>query len=154
MNRKKILKRASKTTQHLIDDVKPYVRSASKASQSTMSTIAEGAASLASLVGAASAVVKSDVVQDLMSQANRFRRRNDTSTGTLVAIGAGVALVAGGLAYMLGTERGQKLRAEVADLAKPYFERAKETAIHVSDSFQTQMNGAKNGVSSHANAPS
>ncbi len=151
--RKKMMKRAAKTTQNMISDVKPFMRSASKASQSTMSTLAEGAAGLASLVGAAGAVMKSDVVQDLVHQAGRFRRRNKTSTGTLVAIGAGVAIVAGGLAYLLGTERGQKLRAEVVDRAKPYFERAKETAMHVSDGLSSEDKDGKS-AGTHANAPS
>ncbi|MEO9142589.1 MAG: hypothetical protein ABI332_09965, partial [Polyangiaceae bacterium] len=132
------MKKAAKTTQSLISDVKPYMRSATKASQSTFSTITEGAAGLASLVGAAGAVMKSDMVQDLVHQAGRFRRRNETSTGTLVAIGAGVAIVAGGLAYLLGTERGQKLRTEVMDRAKPFFEKAKETATHVSDGLSSE----------------
>lgn len=151
--RKKMMKRAAKTTQSLISDVKPFMRSASKASHSTMSTLAEGAASLASLVGAASAVVKSDVVQDLVSQATRFRRRNETSTGTLVAIGAGVAIVAGGLAYLLGTERGQKLRSDVIERAKPYFDRAKETAMHVSEGLSSDVAESKTNAS-HAHAPS
>jgi hypothetical protein len=120
---------AAKTAHKLVDSITP----SSKTRVETMHTIASGAASLASLLGGAWAVVNSDVARDLFNDVKVLRRRNDfgKSAGTWIAIGAGAAAVATGVAFFLGTQSGQKVREQVSALAKPYVEKAIATAQEV-----------------------
>ncbi|MEO7113729.1 MAG: hypothetical protein ABI183_25040, partial [Polyangiaceae bacterium] len=120
---------ASKTAHKIVDSLKP----SSKTKADTMHTLASGAASVASLLGGAWAVANSDIARDLFNDVKLFRRRNDygKSAGTWIAVGAGAAAVATGVAFFLGTQSGQRVREQVAAIAKPYFEKAISTAEEV-----------------------
>lgn len=159
--RKKIIRRAAKRSQDLVDEVRPLATKATKvasdASSATMSSLAGGAATIASLVGSVMAIAKSDFVHDILDEAKRFRRK-DTSAATLVGVGAGVAIVAGGAAYLLGTERGRKLTGEIEQLAKPYLDRAKPYMDRAKDAAhnvqETVQHGLSFNTSSHVNGAS
>jgi hypothetical protein len=122
---------ASRTAHKIVHELTP----SSKTKTNTLASLASGAASMASLLGGVWAVANSDVGRDLLSDVKMFRRRNDfgKSAGTWIAIGAGAAAVATGVAFFLGTQSGQRVRDQVATIAKPYFEKAIETANEVRD---------------------
>ena len=134
---KKMLKRvvkkhaaaASKTAHKIVHELTP----SSRTKTNTLASFASGAASVASLLGGVWAVANSDVARDLLGEMKLFRRRNDfgRSAGSWIALGAGAAAVATGVAFFLGTQSGQRVRHQVATIAKPYFEKAKETANEV-----------------------
>ena len=120
---------ASKTAHKLVDSLTPSAKTRTE----TMHTLASGAASVASLLGGVWAVANSDVARELFNDVKLFRRRNDygKSAGTWIAVGAGAAAVATGVAFFLGTQSGQKVRQQVAAIAKPYVEKAMATAEEV-----------------------
>lgn len=134
---KKMLKRvakqqaaaASHTAHRIVDTITP----SKKTRAQTMQTMASGAASLASLLGGVWAAANSDIARELFSDVKALRRRNDfgKSAGTWIAVGAGAAAVATGAAFFLGTQSGQRIREQVTSIAKPYFDRAVETAHEV-----------------------
>ena len=128
---------ASKTAHNLISELTPSAKTRSE----TLSTLASGAASVASLLGGVWAVASSDVARDLLGDIKSFRRRNDTvGAGTWIAVGAGAAAVATGVAFFLGTQSGQKVREQVVAIAKPYFEKAARTAEDVRGEIATKAN--------------
>ena len=143
--KKKMLKRAAQRSEKVIKQIAPAAESAKKkvlsTSNATLSTIAGGAASLASLLGGVMAIAKTEVAQDLFRDILKLRRR-EPSAAVLVAIGAGITAVVGGAAFFLGTERGQKLSHDAFERAKPYLDRAKETAVELSHGWNhTTANG-------------
>ena len=155
--KKKLLKKAaiqhaeaaSKTAHKIMHELTP----SKKARAEAFSTLANGAASVASLLGGVWAVANSDVAKELFNDVKSMRRRNDfgKSAGTWIAVGAGAAAVATGVAFFLGTQSGQKVRDQVAKIAKPYFERAIETATEVRGEIASKN---ADGVRSTANAVS
>lgn len=146
--KKKMLKRAAQRSGKVIQQIGPAAESAKKkvlsTSNATLSTLAAGAASLAPLFGGVMALAKSDVAQDLYRDIMKLRRR-EPSTALLVAIGAGITAVVGGAAFFFGTERGKKISHEAFERAKPYLDRAKETAVEISHGWN---HAVANGVSS------
>ncbi len=141
---------ASKTAHKLVSTLSPSRRTKNEA----MQTLANGAASVASLLGGAWAVANSDFARDLWSDLKVSRRRNDfgRSAGTWIAIGAGAAAVATGVAFFLGTQSGQRVREQVTAIAKPYFEKAIATAQEVRGEIASK--NADGVVSRSAHAPS
>ncbi|MEO8874838.1 MAG: hypothetical protein ABI461_04550 [Polyangiaceae bacterium] len=127
---------ASKTAHKLVAELTP----SSKTRAEAMSTLASGAASIASLLGGVWAVANSGVARDLFGELKGFRRKNDIGAGTWIAIGAGTAAVATGVAFFLGTQSGQKVREQVTEFAKPYFEKAIRTAEDVRGEMATKAN--------------
>ena len=147
--RKKMMKKVASRSRDIVSQAKPAATKAAKklsaTSSSTFSTLAGAAASL---IGSAVAIAKTDFAHDIFDEIRSYRRKDNTNTVVLVAIGAGVAVAASGIAFFLGTERGMKLREEVVDLAKPYLEKAKETASEVRSSLiHSTTNHAVNGTS-------
>jgi hypothetical protein len=135
---------AAKTAHKLVDTITP----SRKTRTETVQTLASGAASLASLIGGAWAVVNSDVARDLFNDVKALRRRNDSvKPGTWIALGAGAAALATGVAFFLGTQSGQKVREQVTAFAKPYFEKAIETAHEARGEI-----AAKNGTIQNSTA--
>lgn len=136
---------ASKTAHKLVSSLTPSAKTRTE----TMHTLASGAASVASLIGGAWAVANSEVARELFNDVKLIRRRNDfgKSAGTWIAVGAGAAAVATGVAFFLGTQSGQKVREQFTQIAKPYFEKAIATAEEVRGEI-----GQKNtdGVSSRS----
>ncbi|MGH7327955.1 MAG: hypothetical protein ACREJX_06360, partial [Polyangiaceae bacterium] len=129
---KKMLKRAARRSGRVIKQITPVAKNkVLSTSNATLSAIAGGAASLASLMGGVMAVAKSEIAHDLYRDLMKLRRR-EPSTATLVAVGAGIAAVVGGAAFFFGTERGKKLSHEAFEAAKPYIDRAKDTAVELS----------------------
>lgn len=145
--KKKMLKRAAQRSGKVIRQIGPAAESAKNkvlsTSNATLSTLAGGAASLASVLGGVVAIAKSEVAQDLYRDIMKLRRR-EPSTALFVALGAGITAVVGGAAFFLGTERGKKLSHDAFERAKPYIDRAKETAIELSHGWNHTVS---NGVS-------
>ena len=138
---------ASKTAHRIVAELTP----SAKTKRDALSTLAGGAAGVASLLGGVWAVANSELTRDLLGDMKLFRRRNDfgKSAGTWIAVGAGAAAVATGVAFFLGTQSGQKVRDQVTAIAKPYFEKAKEAADEVRGEIALKNT---DGVSRSSNA--
>jgi hypothetical protein len=135
--KKKMLKKAAiqhaEAAAHTAHKIVAELSPSKKTRADALSTLASGAASVASLIGGVWAVANSEIAKDLLNDVKLFRRRNDfgRSAGTWIAVGAGAAAVATGVAFFLGTQSGQKVREQVTAIAKPYFAKAIETANEV-----------------------
>jgi hypothetical protein len=150
---KKMLKRvakqqaASQAAHKIVDTITP----SKKTRAETMQTIASGAASLASLLGGVWAAANSDIARELLKDVKAFRRRNDfgNSAGTWIAVGAGAAAVATGVAFFLGTQSGQRIREQVTAIAKPYYDLAvKKTHDLDAEITEKTTNGVISNTSS------